>query len=83
MAKKGKRSQPKAKPSRKPIKPATQPEESRSEPLATGVPIAKAPAPAKVDLAQEYRYVLTDLRKIGIIAIAMFVLLFLLAFIVR
>jgi hypothetical protein len=36
-----------------------------------------------LDLAGEYRYVFEDLRKIGIIAAAMFMLLFLLAFALR
>lgn len=38
---------------------------------------------AKVDLNQEYRYVFTDLRKIGVIAVAMFALLFVLAFVLK
>ncbi len=36
----------------------------------------RAAAAAKADLAQEYGYVLADLRKIAIIAVVMFVLLF-------
>ncbi len=40
-------------------------------------------APGKVDLAQEYAYVLTDLRRIAIIAVAMFVLLFALALVLK
>ncbi len=44
---------------------------------------AKASAARKVDLAQEYQYVFDDLRKIAIIASAMFVLLFALAFALR
>ena len=38
---------------------------------------------AKVDLNAEYRYVYADLRKIGVIAAAMFALLFVLAFILK
>ena len=38
---------------------------------------------AKVDLNQEYRYVFADLRKIGAIAVAMFALLFVLAFVLK
>jgi hypothetical protein len=38
---------------------------------------------AKVDLNQEYRYVFADLRKIGVIAVAMFALLFVLAFVLK
>ncbi len=37
----------------------------------------------KVDLAQEYHYVFTDLRKIAIIAAVMFALLFALAFVLK
>ncbi len=36
---------------------------------------------ASADLADEYAYVFADLRKIGLIAAAMFVLLFALAFV--
>jgi len=39
--------------------------------------------PAKVDLSQEYNYVFADLRKIAVIAVAMFVLLFVLAFVLK
>jgi len=41
----------------------------------TGEPKARA-----VNLAEEYDYVLTDLRRIGLIAAVMFALLFVLAF---
>ncbi len=44
---------------------------------------SRTAARTHVNLASEYHYVLADLRKIGIIAAAMFVLLFALAFIVR
>jgi hypothetical protein len=44
---------------------------------------ARAATAAKVDLAQEYHYVFTDLRKIAIIAVVMFALLFALAFVLR
>ena len=39
--------------------------------------------PAKADLNQEYHYVFADLRKIGVIALAMFALLFVLAFVLK
>jgi hypothetical protein len=45
--------------------------------------VSKAPAASKVDLAQEYHYVFADLRKIAIIAVMMFVLLFVLAFMLK
>lgn len=40
-------------------------------------------ATAKVDMAREYAYVFTDLRRIAIIAVMMFVLLFALAYVLR
>jgi len=43
----------------------------------------RAAATAKVDLAREYHYVFADLRKIAIIAVVMFALLFALAFVLR
>jgi uncharacterized protein YhjY with autotransporter beta-barrel domain len=47
-------------------------------------PVAEATASsAAADLADEYSYVFADLRKIGLIAAAMFVLLFALAFVLR
>ena len=53
---------------------------------ATVIPAAKAVAvaaqPADEDLATEYRYVLTDLKKIAWLAVAMLVLLVVLAFVV-
>jgi len=44
---------------------------------------ARAATAAKVDLAQEYHYVFSDLRKIAIIALVMFALLFALASVLR
>jgi hypothetical protein len=49
---------------------------------ATVSPPASAPK-NQVDFASEYRYVVGDLRKMGIIAVAMFVVLFALSFAVR
>ncbi|MGQ9493999.1 MAG: hypothetical protein ACUVR2_09575 [Anaerolineae bacterium] len=82
MAKKGKRSHRKGVQSRKPVAPTQQAGERRPMPVATHV-TSKASAAPKVDLAQEYHYVLADLKKIGMIALAMFILLFALAFILR
>jgi hypothetical protein len=52
----------------------------------TTAPLIKAPVaaaqPADEDLAAEYRYVLTDLKKIAWLALTMLVLLVALAFIV-
>jgi len=58
----------------------------KTEPPATTTRAAfatKASGAAKVDLAQEYHYVFTDLRRIAIIAVVMFALLFALAFVLR
>lgn len=45
-------------------------------------PAAAAPLdPKETDLRQEYRYVLTDLKRIGIIALIMLVVLLVLAFV--
>ncbi len=55
-------------------------------PSATVVPVAKAVAvtaqPADEELATEYRYVLTDLKRIAWLALAMLALLVVLAFVV-
>jgi len=59
---------------------------STAAPSAAVIPAVKAVAvaaqPADEDLAAEYRYVLTDLKKIAWLALAMLVLLVALAFIV-
>ena len=47
-----------------------------------GKPLAVTARPADEDLAEEYRYVLTDLKKIGWLALAMLVSLVALALIV-
>lgn len=60
--------------------------QTRTEPFAaaTRASVAtRAATAAKVDLAQEYQYVFGDLRKIAIIAVVMFALLFALAFVLR
>ena len=47
-------------------------------------PVAQAKAVSTTaDLAQEYGYVFADLKKIAVIAAAMFVVLFVLAFVLR
>jgi hypothetical protein len=38
-----------------------------------------SPAPASVDLGEEYRYVIADLKRIGILAVAMLAVLIVLA----
>lgn len=83
MAKKGKRTHRKAVQSRKPVAPAAKAEEPRTASSASSAAIPKASVAPKIDLAQEYHYVLADLRKIAIIALIMFILLFALAFVLR
>ena len=56
----------------------------RSAPQATApAPSAPARPSAMVDFANEYRYVLGDLRRIGILAAGMFATLVALALIIR
>ena len=50
---------------------------------ATVAPLPEKPvAPAAPDF-QEYRYVITDLRRVGILAVAMFALLIALSFVIH
>ncbi|MCR4405986.1 MAG: hypothetical protein NUW24_03555 [Anaerolineae bacterium] len=42
-----------------------------------------APSPTTVDFSKEYRYVIADLKRIGILAAAMMGLLVVLSFIIR
>lgn len=59
------------------------PDTKRTEATAV-VRLAPAPKATTVaDLAEEYRYVYADLRRIAIIAVAMFALLVLLNFVVK
>lgn len=83
MAKKGKRTHRKVVQSKKTVAPPAKSEEPRAALSANSAAIPKVSAAAKVDLAQEYHYVLADLRKIAIIALIMFILLFVLAFVLR
>lgn len=70
-----------------PIAPAALSEAKTEVAAAPTVPrpvaAARATSAPKVDLAQEYYYVFSDLSKIGIIAAVMFALLFVLAFVLR
>ena len=79
MAKKSKRSQrrPMSTPAVKTrtAAPASGGDRPVFTPRVTGTP--------KVDLAQEYSYVFADLRKIAVIAMAMFVLLIVLALVLK
>jgi hypothetical protein len=83
MPKKTKRPRRKAPVTRVAPAPAAQ---TRKEPSATATratTVTRAPTATKVDLAQEYNYVFADLRKIAIIAVLMFVVLFALAFVLK
>ncbi|MBM4430089.1 MAG: hypothetical protein FJ026_07050 [Chloroflexi bacterium] len=59
---------------------ATTSKPQQAQPAVRPVVSTKAGPAAKVDLAKEYDYVIADLKKIGTIAVGMFVLLFALAF---
>ncbi|MGQ9457389.1 MAG: hypothetical protein ACUVXH_02335 [Anaerolineae bacterium] len=51
-------------------------------PARTAAP-AQPAGPARVDFAEEYAYVLSDLKRIAVIAVAMLVVLVALSFVVR
>ncbi len=54
-------------------------EGKQAAPAAPSIPTAKLVARALPDLREEYRYVVTDLKRIAIIAAAMLVVMILLA----
>jgi len=81
MAKKTKRVQRKAPVTQ--VTPATASGQVQPSTIVTRPAVSTRAATAKVDLAQEYHYVFADLRKIAIIAVIMFALLFVLAFVLR
>jgi hypothetical protein len=51
-----------------------------SEAARFSVAAPASPASAPVDLGEEYRYVIADLKRIGILAVAMLAVLIVLAF---
>jgi hypothetical protein len=58
-------------------------EVAKSSPIADSS-VAASPAPRKqVDFSTEYHYVINDLRKMGILAAAMLVVLVALSFVIR
>jgi hypothetical protein len=79
MAKKSKRSQ------RRPAStPAVKSREAAGEPaVAKPAFTPRVAGSSKADLAQEYSYVFADLRKIGVIAVAMFAVLVVLALVIK
>ena len=54
---------------------------ARSQAARTAATTAKTAAQAQVSFAEEYHYVITDLRNMGLLAAAMFALLAILALI--
>jgi len=62
------------------VRPAVTP---TSRPEGPSRPTMPAAASKKADLVAEYRYVVSDLKRLGILAAAMFALLVVLALIVR
>lgn len=79
MAKKSRRSRRKRKAVQTLVPSAA---EQQPAPVRKAAVTAQASS-AKVDLAEEYHYVFSDLRRIAIIAAVMFALLFALAFVMR
>ena len=51
-------------------------------PAAITAPAAAVPSPITDDIRAEYRYVITDLKRIGVTAAAMFALLVVLALVI-
>jgi len=78
MAKKSRRVRKKSQPIRLSPAQMVQPGDQMAEasPLAT----TKRPGSKVADLSEEYRYVIADLKRIGIIAVAMLAVLIVLAF---
>ncbi|MGQ9600940.1 MAG: hypothetical protein ACUVWZ_16205 [Anaerolineae bacterium] len=66
-----------------------QPRVSVARPPTASAPAVQAakkpavPSPTAVDFSEEYRYVIADLKRIGVLAIAMMGLLVVLSFIIR
>jgi hypothetical protein len=83
MAKKTKRLHRKAAVTQVTPVPAEQTKGEASTTAPRTTMVGRTAAATKVDLAQEYHYVFADLRKIAIIAVVMFALLFALAFVLK
>lgn len=84
MAKKRKKVSKKTRRAQRAQPAAVAPEAKKRSETAVSVRLAPAPkATTMADLAEEYRYVYADLRRIAVIAMAMFALLVLLNFIVK
>jgi hypothetical protein len=83
MAKKSRRQRRKGSATRVAPAPAAQTKKEPSTTETRATSVAKAATAPKVDLAQEYHYVFADLRKIAVIAVLMFAILFALAFVLR
>lgn len=75
MAKKSRRSRKR--------RPKMQPQTAAAVPPARIEKKPAAPKPTEVDFSEEYRYVIADLKRIGILAAAMMGLLVVLSFIIR
>ncbi len=63
--------------------PKARPQTVAAEPTARAAKKPVAPKPTAVDFSEEYRYVIADLKRIGILAAAMMGLLVVLSFIIR
>ena len=69
-------------PARTPAAPAAPVATGVAEPAKDRTAVAQSPK-KQVDFASEYHYVIGDLRKMGILAAALFAVLIILSFIIR
>ncbi|MEE8162909.1 MAG: hypothetical protein V3T92_02660 [Anaerolineae bacterium] len=82
MAKKSRRAKRRAKKTRS--KPAVRPKRPASAPSPTVAKETRALTEEKAaELAEEYRYVFSDLKRIAVLAGAMFAALIILSFVIR
>jgi hypothetical protein len=83
MGKKSKRAARKRRAAIKPQVPAVRPTTATAPAVQAARKPAAAPSPTVVDFSKEYRYVISDLKRIGILAAAIMGLLIVLSFIIR
>lgn len=83
MAKKSRRARKRRPPVQQPQAPAARPTTATAPAVQVTRKPAAAPSPTVVDFSKEYRYVIADLKRIGILAAAMMGLLVVLSFIIR
>jgi len=64
------------------VAPTTRPA-AAAVPRPSSQPVQASPTPSAADLSHEYRYVLGDLRRVGILAASMFALLIAIALVAQ